>query len=324
MKLFYSICLVCLTTTSIFAADKWVVDSQEDWEKNTDSKENITFKDGEADPSAKTATIKSTIKKFDKKQSAASITIKQSDIWQNWKGIPNLGPANMADAPVMLNIGPNNYWLFGRYSSGGKKKKPKKNTNKSDKKQPDAGDDTIAGKDVKLEGWDIPLKTTKWPNQYDAPGGLVKGKGGYHAWQSKDMKNWVHHGAVTEGFSRWVTTAEYVDGKLYIYYDFPNDQDPHLYIDDNWTDGKPGKNMGIAFKDPSHGSDSAVIRDLQGKFHVIYEDWSPINASKRSWDSPLAGHAVSEDGKGNFKIVDPAVDNRTKDTGKIATYKHPH
>ena len=50
--------------------------------------------------------------------------------------------------------------------------------------------------------------------------------------------------------------------------------------------------MGLAFADPSHGSDAGIIRSLDGKFHVIYEDWSPINASKRSWDSPIGGHAI--------------------------------
>ena len=138
------------------------------------------------------------------------------------------------------------------------------------------------------------------------------------------MKNWVHHGPVTEGFSRWVTSAEWVDGKAYIYYDFPNDQDPHVYVDNNLFDGLPGKNMGMAVNDPSHGSDAGFIRDLQGNMHVIIEDWSPINASKRSWDSPLAGHAVSPNGLNNFKFLKPAVDNRTKPTGKVATYRHPH
>ena len=67
-----------------------------------------------------------------------------------------------------------------------------------------------------------------------------------------------------------------------------------------------------------------MIRDEKGRFHVIYEDWSPINASKRSWDSPLAGHAVSDDGIKDYKFLEPAVDNRTKDTGKVAEYRHPH
>ena len=97
-----------------------------------------------------------------------------------------------------------------------------------------------------------------------------------------------------------------------------------MYVDEDLTDGKLGKNMGIAFKDPSDGSDCAVIRDLEGKFHVIYEDWSPINARKHSWDSPLGGRAVSEDGIKGFKIADPVVDERTKPTGKKQTYLHPH
>ena len=58
--------------------------------------------------------------------------------------------------------------------------------------------------------------------------------------------------------------------------------------------------------------------------HVIIEDWSPISANKRSWDSPLAGHAVSPNGIDGFVFKSPAVDNRTKPTGKKGTYKHPH
>ena len=167
-------------------------------------------------------------------------------------------------------------------------------------------------------------RTTPFPNQFDAPGGLKPGKGGYHAWQSRDMVNWVHHGPVTEGFSRWVTSAEHIDGKTLIYYDFPNDQDPHVYVDEDLTDGEPGENKGMAVADPSHGSDAGFIRDLDGKVHVIFEDWSPINASKRAWDSPLAGHGVSPDGVTPFEIVGNAVDERTEPTGKIETYKHPH
>lgn len=34
------------------------------------------------------------------------------------------------------------------------------------------------------------------------------------------MKHWVHHGAVTSKHAKWTTTAEYHDGKFYIYYDF--------------------------------------------------------------------------------------------------------
>jgi len=175
-----------------------------------------------------------------------------------------------------------------------------------------------------VKGFDIALKTSPHENQYDAPGGLLPGKDGYHAWNSKDMKIWIHHGPVSENFSRWMTSAEYVDGRFYLYYDFPNDQDPHLYIDEDLTDGLPGKNMGIAFDDPTDGSDCAVIRDLSGHFHIIAEDWSPVNPSIHAWDSPLAIHGISTDGIDNFKIVDAPVDECTKPTGKFAEYAHPH
>lgn len=249
------------------------------------------------------------------KRSAQSLTVAQSPVWQNWNPIENLGPVNLGDAPVLLTVGPNNYWMFGRYGSG----QPRRRKGEKPKPLPPFKPETVT-----LDGFDIPLQTTRFPNQYNAPGGLKRSKGGYHAWQSRDMKNWVHHGPVTEGFSRWVTSAEWIDGKAFIYYDFPNDQDPHVYVDADLFDGEPGKNMGLAVDDPSHGSDAGFIRDLEGNMHVIIEDWSPINASKRSWDSPLAGHAVSPSGLNGFVFKNPAVDNRTQPTGRIETYRHPH
>ena len=280
--------------------------------------------DGMVSPTAKQATIVTKVFSSDKKRSATSLTIAQSPIWQNWNPIKNLGPANLGDAPVMLTVGPKNYWMFGRYGGKKRKKKGKKKDKAKQAVQEQTPEKAFVAQEATLEGFDVPLKTTKFANQFDAPGGLKPSKGGYHAWQSRDMKNWVHHGPVTEGFSRWVTSAEYVDGKALIYYDFPNDQDPHVYVDDNLFDGEPGKNMGMAVKDPSHGSDAGFIRDLEGNVHVILEDWSPISANKRSWDSPLAVHAVSPDGISGFEFRKPPVDERTKPTGEIKTYKHPH
>ena len=303
-----TLALAALTTATAKAEDKWVVDSQDEWMAAAANSSGIEITDGMISPTEKSATFISGVKRFAQKRNATSIAFRQSPIWQNWEPIENLGPANLQDAPVFLTIGPDNYWVFGRYGKkpGGRNTKP------------------FEPHSARLEGFDMELQTTPWPNQFDAPGGLKKGLGGYHAWQSRDMVNWVHHGPVTEGFSRWVTSAEYADGKTHIYYDYPNDQDPHVYVDSDLTDGKPGENMGIAVKDPSHGSDAGFIRDKQGRFHVIFEDWSPINASKRSWDSPLAGHAVSDDGIKDWQFLEPAVDKRTKDTGKIAEYKHPH
>ncbi|MEX2580788.1 MAG: hypothetical protein WD342_17145 [Verrucomicrobiales bacterium] len=291
------------------AESTWLVDSQEEWEENTAASEGIALQDGTAAPTAKSGTLTTVVKSFPDKRSAKTLVLNQSPVWQNWRPVDNVGPSNLQDAPVLLSLGPDNYWIFGRHGKAKGKGKDKPDF------QPEA---------ATLEGFDLPLKTTPFPHQYDAPGGLEPGKGGYHAWQSRDMVDWVHHGPVTEDFSRWVTTAEYVDGKAYIYYDYPNDQNPHLYIDDDLEDGRPGKNMGMAFDDPSHGSDCGVIRDAEGKFHLIYEDWSPINASQRSWDSPLAGHAVSANGIDDFWILEPALDKRTRPTGKMAHYKHPH
>lgn len=148
------------------------------------------------------------------------------------------------------------------------------------------------------------------------------GPRGYHAWHSTDMKNWTHHGRVTK--SRWMTTAEYADGKFYLYYDEPNDEDPHLVIAEDIKAGKL-QDLGKVLADPSHGSDAGVIRTGDGVFHLFYEDWRPINARKHSWDSPLAGHADSPDGIHGFEPGEhPApIDKRTQPTGKFATYPHP-
>ncbi|GAA3651387.1 hypothetical protein [Flavivirga jejuensis] len=289
---------------SVAVSSIWVIASQNDWEVNIANQSNINISKGRIVPTSKNATFKSIIKQFPDKRSAKSITFSQSPEWLNWNPVKNIGPSNLGDAPVALQLGDGNYWMFGRYA----KSKDKK----------------FRSEDVVLEGFDIPLKTTPFKNQFDAPGGLKPSLRGYHAWQSKDMIHWVHHGPVSEKFSTWVTTAEYVDDKLYLYYDFPNDQDPHLYIDEDLTDGIPGKNMGMVFNDPTHGSDCAVIRDLEGNFHLIVEDWSPIDASTHAWDSPLAVHAVSSHGMGDFKTLAPPVDERTKPTGKFAEYVHPH
>ena len=310
---FTSLCSLLLLN-SAFAAESWTIDSQDEWSAATASQSGLAIVDGAISPEEKSGEFKSTLKRFDEKTSLKSITLSQSPIWQNWNATKNLGPSNLSDAPVLLTVGPDNYWMFGRYGSGQARRK------KGEKALP-----KFTPEEATLEGFDIPLKTTRFPNQFDATGGLKPTLGGYHAWQSKDMVNWVHHGPVTEKTSKWVTNAEHADGKTYIYYDFPNDQDPHVFVDADLTDGLPGEKRGKVLEDPSHGSDAGFIRDLEGNFHVIFENWDPINASKRAWDSPLAGRAVSPDGVSPFKIQEtPAVDVRTTPTGEIKTYNHPH
>jgi hypothetical protein len=153
--------------------------------------------------------------------------------------------------------------------------------------------------------------------------GVGKNLGGYNAWHSTDMESWEDYGPVTAKKSKWMTTAEYVDGKFYFYYDYKNDQNPHLIIDSDIKDANMGEDHGLAFKDPSNGSDIAVIRTRDKKFHIIYEDWTPLDASQQAWDSPLAGHTVSDDGMKDWKILPHVIDHRTKPTGKIKSYKHP-
>lgn len=295
------------------ADDIWTMATQHGWEANVAAQSNLAFADGMAVPTAESAVFRSILKTFEEKTSAQSLVVEQSPVWENWEPIANIGPVNLADAPVFLSLGPDNYWMFGRYAKSVRQGGGRAST-----------DPDFVPVEATLEGFDIPLQTTRFPNQYDAPGGLKEGLGGYHAWQSRDMVNWVHHGPITESIGRWMTTAEFADGKAYFYYDFPNDQDPHLYIDEDLEDGLPGTNMGLAFRDPSHGSDCAFIRDLRGNFHVFAEDWSPIHAQTHAWDSPLATHAVSPDGIGNFEILAPPVDHRTNPTGETGTYTHPH
>lgn len=295
----------CVTCANAREPDvTWTANTQQEWLEIIETQSSLEIENGQVAPVEKEGTFTSVLKRFEQKRSAQSLTIEQSSVWANWKPVSNIGPSNLADAPVMLSLGPDNYWMFGLYKG--------------------RNENTFEAKNATLDGFDVPLKTTPFKHQYDAPGGLQKTQGGYHAWQSKDMVNWVHHGPVSDYQARWMTTAEIVDGKAYLYYDFPNDQNPHLIIDEDLTDGLIGKKMGMVFKDPSNGSDCAVIRDLDGNFHVIAEDWSPIDASTHAWDSPLATHAVSPDGISDFKILDPAVDERTEPTGKFAEHIHPH
>ncbi len=160
--------------------------------------------------------------------------------------------------------------------------------------------------------------------------------GDYTAWHSTDMVNWDKYRAIASGpdlgsghfrIGRWMTSAEYKDGKFYMIADVPNDEDPHLWIDDDLSDNNPAVYIDTAvFSDPSHGSDAALFRnDEDGLFHIIYEDWDPINARKHAWDSPLAGHTSSEDCINGFiphKHL-PVVDHRTTPTGKYSTFPHP-
>ena len=141
--------------------ETWVIASQEEWQANVSEISELEISEGKLIPSSDEAFFRSSIKAFPNKRSATSITLSQSPEWLNWEPVPNIGPTNLADAPVALRLGDGNYWMFGRY--------------KQSKSQQDG---SFQGENATLAGFDIPLKTTPFKNQFDAPGGLKPGKGG--------------------------------------------------------------------------------------------------------------------------------------------------
>jgi len=103
------------------ADELWIIDSQSEWTAETIARSSLEIKDGLVSPTGEKATLRSKLKTFENKRTARSIVFEQSPIWQNWEPVSNIGPSNLRDAPVMLCLGPNNYWMFGRYGSGRKK-----------------------------------------------------------------------------------------------------------------------------------------------------------------------------------------------------------
>jgi hypothetical protein len=302
---FYIIIILVASTLSCSEAiEPLVIDSQDQWLHFTASSEGICLSDGAAQVLSMKSYLRSRKYSFEQKKSIHSIRFNQTPSWLHWTPLTDIKPTNLKDAPVFAVRGNKDYWLFGRYQK--------------------INHSGFIPKKVILEGYSDELITTPDPRQFNAPGGLRPSLGGYHAWKSRDMKTWVHYGPVSEFFSRWVTSAEFVDGILYLYYDYPNDQDPHLYIDTDLTDGVPGSNMGLAFKTPCNGSDSLILRDRGGVFHIIYEDWSTIDPSSHHWDAPIAGHATGFRGYADFTVREPMIDLRTNPTGNFGSYLHPH
>ena len=266
-------------------ASSWIIDSEKDWKNAKGESTHISLSGGFAEPSAEKAAFGSIVKTFKEKKKPRKITFKQSPVWDNWTQIEDITPTNVGNALVFIPVAPGDYYLLAEIDV--KLNYPKGST----------ADERRAMRKRYIEENKVPR--------------------GYHAWHSTDLKEWTFHGQIS--YSKWVTTAEYVDGKFYIYYDRPNDQDPHLIIDEDLKDGKVGKEMGMVFSDPSNGSDVGIFRDEDGTFHMIYEDWTPISAAEHAFDSPLAGHTSSPDGIHGFTPHEHAyaIDHRTTPTGKI-------
>lgn len=181
------------------------------------------------------------------------------------------------------------------------------------------------GYDVQTRtGGDAPVFVPVGPQNYYL---LALKDNVYQAWHSTDMVNWTLKGPVVSGAEgRWVTSAEYKEGQFYIYSDFANDHTSRLFLDNDLGDGVPGTLMGAVLARSGSGSDLAAFRDnTDGMFHLIYEDWSPIRARDHSWDSPLAGHTSSPDGRNGFFADEhqAPVDHRTTPTGTFGSYDHP-
>src|SRR6056297_3045443 len=128
-------------------ADDWVIASQDQWTAAVADPQQITIEDGVITPTTNTTTLRSVLHHFDTPRDALSIVVEQSPLWQNWEPTENVGPRNLGDAPVLLSLGPDNYWMFGRY--GGQRRKD------------------FTPQPASLEGFDVPLQTTPFPNQFD-------------------------------------------------------------------------------------------------------------------------------------------------------------
>ena len=143
-------------------AQDWTIDTAQEWKQNIESAEGAAVADGMVSPTGKKATIVTKVFSSDAKRSAAALTINQSPIWQNWNPIKDLGPSNLGDAPVMLTLGAKNYWMFGRYRSGGGKNKGKGQKKGKGKKEQAVKEvvqdkEPFVAEDATLEGFDIRL-----------------------------------------------------------------------------------------------------------------------------------------------------------------------
>jgi len=278
------------------APESWTIESRFDWIESCAAVGDVLIVDDQARSQEAQSRFTSTVKSFAEKRAVSSITFKQTTAWDNWREVPNVGTKEMSNALVFLPVKDGEYYMLGRHSEYQRKRQ----------RNPDGSRGPVVNSAYSAED--------------------LEALGGYHAWHSTDMKTWTHGGPVsTFQDGAWMTTAEYADGKFYLYYDRPNDQDPHLWVDDDLTDGKLGTCYGRVLDDPTEGSDAAVFRDEDGGFNIIFENWDYNNAQTHAWDAPVAGLAKSPDGIQPFVIQDHfVVDERTTPTGQVGTYDHPN
>ena len=282
------------------AGPNWVIDDSEEWAEAIDQGNSaFTTADGFATSIGNNGVFQSRVQLFTQMQTFQELVIRQNKQWtiNKWGNPsqvdpsiynnddvgPELGNDGDIDAAVFLLVQDGDYWVFDRQNGGGRS---------------------------------------------------------YHAYHSTDMQNWVDKGIIGAGFD-WVTTSEFHDGKIFIYTDRPNDHDPSLltidYVagsgqvfDSNGNEitgtsistinsnriavtdhgvilAKPEVTVDGTTFSLAGGSDNCVFRDPDdGQFHIIHENWSHQNASRFSFDSNIASHAISPDGINGF-VFDEAT-----------------
>lgn len=270
-----AICWVALTALAALAAAPraalgqaketpgWTVDSAAEWTDAAGAADDFTLGDGLATPNAAGAIFSSRVQMFTEKQVFHAMTLRQSPAW---------GASQWTDVPAMLPL-----------DAAGKPH----------------GDDAP----VFLS----PAAGDYWYFNAMRNGDWLYGQR-YQAWHSTDMQTWSPW---KDSVGLEINSAEYDNGEFFFHYG--NDKDPRLLVDGNLNDSyavsSDRTDHGLLFK--NSGSDVAAFRDLDGTHHIVYEDWSPfsdpnyphweaMSPNQARWDSPLAGHASSDDGVNGY------------------------
>ena len=97
--------------------------SSPDFQKSISSGEVAAEEAGGISFKSKHSLVRMTMKSFEEKRSVSTVTVSQAPTWLNWNPIENLGPSNLQDAPVLLTLGPDDYWIFGRFGNGQPRRK---------------------------------------------------------------------------------------------------------------------------------------------------------------------------------------------------------
>ena len=76
MKIITTAFFPLLLAPSLLAADPLIIAFEADWKKSIASSEGVVIKNGVAEPTGKTGTLRTRVHKFDQKRSASSFVIR--------------------------------------------------------------------------------------------------------------------------------------------------------------------------------------------------------------------------------------------------------